>query len=121
MKEALRKFSNKQSQRTYSARSSNKSNNTSSIKQLEKRDEAVKRYQEFLYRNQKYFTKDSSSNNMNGTSEWNFPKDLSSTAASQSLTKASNAHCESSFDPKPPRGERPAAASKHRFSRRMSR
>ena len=126
MKEALRKFSDKQSQRTYSARSYKTNNNTSTSKQFEKRDEAVERYRQFLHRNQKYFSKDSTSkisSNDETSSEWEFPKDRTpsiSTKFSSDNKQASNN--EKNHEPKPPEGDKPSSGTlKHRFSRRMSR
>jgi hypothetical protein len=52
LKDALRQFSDRQSRRTYSARSTN------TLKESDERDEAVRKYRDFLRQNQKYFDRD---------------------------------------------------------------
>lgn len=128
MKEALRKFSDKQSQRSYSARSYQNKNNTSVGKQFENRDEAIERYRQFLHENQKYFARDSSNvespNDDDISSEWEFSKDdQTPTTSNMSSNKKSSSNLQQ-YQPKPPKNEKPSSLrilKHHRFSRRMSR
>ena len=79
------------------------------MEQLERRDEAVKRYQEFLQRNQKYF---GDTGTEQASEEWDFPGKTNTATATKTVARETN------FDPRPPSGEK---VWKRRFSRKTSR
>ncbi|XP_066915468.1 tubulin polyglutamylase TTLL5-like [Clytia hemisphaerica] len=104
IKEALRKLSNRQSQRTYSARSTN------SIKQLNDRDQAIRDYRDFLRRNEQFFRDNKNEDLLDENTDWDFSHQI--LAGKEDVIV---------YAPKPPKEKKPSVmSSKSRFTRKIS-